>query len=77
MQVLVTEPTVQDTISILRGIKRKYEVHHGVRIADAALSEFLTCMYLYVLYVCMCVCMYNIRIHRYSHSRHTIRNVFA
>lgn len=35
--VLVTEPTVEDTISILRGLKEKYEVHHGVRIADSAL----------------------------------------
>ncbi|RJE79300.1 ATP-dependent chaperone ClpB [Paracoccus sp. JM45] len=35
--VVVAEPTVQDTISILRGIKEKYELHHGVRISDAAL----------------------------------------
>ncbi|SEN61443.1 ATP-dependent Clp protease ATP-binding subunit ClpB [Paracoccus alcaliphilus] len=35
--VLVEEPTVEDTISILRGIKEKYELHHGVRISDAAL----------------------------------------
>lgn len=35
--VLVGEPSVQDTISILRGIKEKYEVHHGVRIQDSAL----------------------------------------
>ena len=35
--VLVNEPTVEDTISILRGIKEKYELHHGVRISDAAL----------------------------------------
>lgn len=35
--VLVSEPSVEDTISILRGIKDKYEVHHGVRITDAAL----------------------------------------
>ncbi|MTH66604.1 ATP-dependent chaperone ClpB [Paracoccus shanxieyensis] len=35
--VLVQEPTVEDTISILRGIKEKYELHHGVRISDAAL----------------------------------------
>ncbi|MEW6218202.1 MAG: ATP-dependent chaperone ClpB [Thermodesulfobacteriota bacterium] len=34
--VLVREPTVEDTIAILRGIKEKYEVHHGVRIKDAA-----------------------------------------
>ena len=35
-KVLVTEPSVEDTISILRGIKEKYEIHHGIRIADAA-----------------------------------------
>jgi ATP-dependent Clp protease ATP-binding subunit ClpB len=35
-QVLVQEPSVEDTIAILRGIKEKYEVHHGVRIQDAA-----------------------------------------
>ncbi|MFE3836794.1 ATP-dependent chaperone ClpB [Pseudogemmobacter sonorensis] len=35
--VLVTEPTVEDTISILRGIKEKYELHHGVKISDSAL----------------------------------------
>ncbi|MDQ7776122.1 ATP-dependent chaperone ClpB [Paracoccus aminovorans] len=35
--VMVLEPTVEDTISILRGIKEKYELHHGVRISDAAL----------------------------------------
>jgi ATP-dependent Clp protease ATP-binding subunit ClpB len=35
-QVLVQEPSVDDTIAILRGIKEKYEVHHGVRIQDAA-----------------------------------------
>jgi len=35
--VYVAEPTVEDTISILRGLKEKYELHHGVRIADAAL----------------------------------------
>lgn len=35
--VLVSEPSVQDAISILRGLKERYEVHHGVRIADSAL----------------------------------------
>ncbi len=35
--VLITEPTLEDTVSILRGLKEKYELHHGVRIADAAL----------------------------------------
>jgi ATP-dependent Clp protease ATP-binding subunit ClpB len=36
-QVLVEEPNVEDTIAILRGLKEKYEVHHGIRIQDAAL----------------------------------------
>lgn len=36
-QVLVSQPTVEDTVSILRGLKERYEVHHGVRIADNAL----------------------------------------
>ncbi|MGV2978249.1 ATP-dependent chaperone ClpB [Roseibium alexandrii] len=35
--VFVTEPTVEDTVSILRGIKEKYELHHGVRITDSAI----------------------------------------
>ncbi|QRN81038.1 MAG: ATP-dependent chaperone ClpB, partial [Nocardiopsis sp. BM-2018] len=35
--VFVSEPTVEDTVSILRGLKEKYEQHHGVRIADSAL----------------------------------------
>ncbi|WP_118136445.1 ATP-dependent chaperone ClpB [Oceanicella sp. SM1341] len=40
--VMVSEPTVQDAISILRGIKEKYEVHHGVRITDSALVAAAT-----------------------------------
>ncbi len=40
--VFVSEPTVEDTISILRGIKEKYEVHHGVRISDAAIVAAAT-----------------------------------
>ncbi|WP_417839738.1 ATP-dependent chaperone ClpB [Tritonibacter scottomollicae] len=40
--VMVSEPTVEDTISILRGIKEKYELHHGVRIADGALVAAAT-----------------------------------
>ena len=40
--ILVEEPTVTDTISILRGIKDKYEVHHGVRITDGALVAAAT-----------------------------------
>ncbi len=37
--VIVNEPSVEDTISILRGLKEKYEVHHGVRILDSALIQ--------------------------------------
>jgi len=37
--VLVDEPTLEDTVSILRGLRERFEVHHGVRIADAALVE--------------------------------------
>lgn len=40
--ILVGEPTVQDTVSILRGIKDRYEVHHGVRITDGALVAAAT-----------------------------------
>jgi len=40
--VFVSEPTVEDTISILRGIKEKYELHHGVRIHDGALISAAT-----------------------------------
>ena len=36
-QVMVNEPTVEDTIAILRGLKEKYEIHHGVRIQDSAI----------------------------------------
>ena len=40
--VFVSEPTVEDTISILRGLKEKYELHHGVRITDSALVSAAT-----------------------------------
>ena len=40
--VFVPEPTVEDTISILRGLKEKYEMHHGVRITDAAIVSAAT-----------------------------------
>ncbi len=40
--VMVSEPTVEDTISILRGLKEKYEVHHGVRIKDSAIVAAAT-----------------------------------
>ena len=40
--VMIEEPTVEDTISILRGLKQRYEVHHGVRITDAAVIAAAT-----------------------------------
>src|SRR5438552_18841290 len=40
--VVVGEPSVEDTIGILRGLKERYEVHHGVRITDAALVAAAT-----------------------------------
>ena len=41
-KVLVTEPSVEDTISILRGLKERYEVHHGIRISDGAVIAAAT-----------------------------------
>ncbi|NDF11977.1 MAG: ATP-dependent chaperone ClpB [Proteobacteria bacterium] len=46
--VFVSEPTVQDTISILRGLKEKYEVHHGVRITDNAIVSAATLSHRYI-----------------------------
>jgi ATP-dependent Clp protease ATP-binding subunit ClpB len=46
--VMVEEPTVEDTISILRGLKEKYEVHHGVRIKDSALVASATLSHRYI-----------------------------
>ncbi len=46
--VMVLEPTVEDTVSILRGIKEKYELHHGVRISDAALVAAATLSHRYI-----------------------------
>ncbi|MEL6550509.1 MAG: ATP-dependent chaperone ClpB [Pseudomonadota bacterium] len=46
--LMVHEPTVPDTISILRGIKEKYELHHGVRIADSALVSAATLSHRYI-----------------------------
>jgi ATP-dependent Clp protease ATP-binding subunit ClpB len=46
--VLVEEPTVEDTISILRGIKEKYELHHGIRISDSALVAASTLSHRYI-----------------------------
>ncbi len=46
--VLVGEPSVEDTISILRGLKERYEVHHGVRITDAAVIAAATLSHRYI-----------------------------
>ena len=46
--VFVAEPTVEDTISILRGLKEKYEAHHGVRITDAAIVAAATLSHRYI-----------------------------
>ncbi len=46
--VMVDEPTVEDTISILRGIKEKYELHHGVKISDSALVAAATLSQRYI-----------------------------
>jgi len=46
--VLIDEPSVEDTISILRGLKEKYEVHHGVRILDSAIVSAATLSYRYI-----------------------------
>ena len=46
--VMVEEPTVEDTISILRGIKEKYELHHGVRISDSSLVSAATLSHRYI-----------------------------
>jgi ATP-dependent Clp protease ATP-binding subunit ClpB len=47
-QVMVLQPTVEDTISILRGLKEKYEVHHGVRITDGALVSAAVLSHRYI-----------------------------
>jgi ATP-dependent Clp protease ATP-binding subunit ClpB len=46
--VFISEPTVEDTISILRGLKEKYELHHGVRITDAAIVAAATLSHRYI-----------------------------
>jgi ATP-dependent Clp protease ATP-binding subunit ClpB len=46
--IVVDEPTVEDTISILRGIKEKYELHHGVKISDSALVAAATLSHRYI-----------------------------
>ncbi len=47
-QVYVGEPSLEDTVAILRGIKEKYEIHHGIRIQDTALKAAATLSYRYV-----------------------------
>jgi ATP-dependent Clp protease ATP-binding subunit ClpB len=47
-KVLVEEPTVEDTIAILRGLKEKYEVHHGVQITDPAIIAATTLSHRYI-----------------------------
>mgnify|MGYP003664119397 FL=1 len=46
--VFIEEPSVEDTVSILRGIKEKYEVHHGVRISDSAIVAAATLSHRYI-----------------------------
>ena len=46
--VLITEPSVEETIAILRGLKERYEIHHGVRIQDAALVAAATLSHRYI-----------------------------
>ncbi len=46
--VMVTEPTVEDTIAILRGLKERYEIHHGVRIQDSAIVAAATLSHRYI-----------------------------
>ncbi len=46
--VMVNEPSVEDTVSILRGLKERYEVHHGVRITDAAVIAAATLSHRYI-----------------------------
>jgi ATP-dependent Clp protease ATP-binding subunit ClpB len=46
--IFVNEPSVEDTISILRGLKEKYELHHGVRITDSALVSAATLSHRYI-----------------------------
>jgi ATP-dependent Clp protease ATP-binding subunit ClpB len=46
--ILVSEPSVEDTIAILRGLKEKYEIHHGVRITDSAIVAAATLSHRYI-----------------------------
>src|SRR5205807_423718 len=47
-KILVDEPSVEDTIAILRGLKERYEVHHGVQIADPAIVAAATLSHRYI-----------------------------
>src|SRR5947209_13003982 len=46
--VMVDQPTVEDTIALLRGLKERYEVHHGVRIKDSAIVAAATLSHRYI-----------------------------
>lgn len=46
--MLVDEPTVEDTIAILRGLKERYELHHGVNITDSAIVSAATLSHRYI-----------------------------
>ena len=46
--IMVNEPSVEDTIAILRGLKERYEVHHGVRIKDSAIVAAATLSHRYI-----------------------------
>lgn len=48
LPIIVREPSVEDTISILRGLKEKYEIHHGVRIKDSAIVAAATLSHRYI-----------------------------
>jgi len=48
LKILVEEPSVEDTVAILRGLKEKYEVHHGVDITDSAIVNAVTLSHRYI-----------------------------
>ena len=48
--IYVGEPTVEETISILRGLKEKYEIHHGVRINDSVFTFFIFLFFFYLIF---------------------------
>lgn len=57
---MVTEPSIEDTVSILRGLKKNYETHHGVNITDGALvaAAQLSCTHLCNFSVLICLARY-------------------